>query len=149
MATKRRKCDFNDELKSKYTFIKPSINNDSNEVECVKCRSVFSIANHGKTGIENHIQAGKHKQAVSAAISSTSMTSYFKKKQFEDAERKLAAAEGLWAYHTVMHNHSFQSMACTCILIKTCFDAKFTCSRTKCEAIVTDELEPYAKQLLD
>lgn len=40
-------------------------------------------------------------------------------------------------------------MDCTCKLIKTCFDAKFTCSRTKCEAIVTDVLEPYAKQLLE
>lgn len=149
MAPKRRKCVFNDELKSKYTFIKASTNNDNSEVECVKCRSIFSIANSGKTDIENHIQTVKHKRAMSAAIASMSVTSYFKKKQFEDAERKLAAAEGLWAYHTVMHNHSFRSMDCTCKLIKTCFDARFTCSRTKCEAIVTDVLVPYAKQLLE
>ncbi|KAH1180945.1 hypothetical protein KIL84_001879 [Mauremys mutica] len=149
MAPKRRKCVFNDELKSKYTFIKASTNNDNSEVECVKCRSVFSIANSGKTDIENHIQTVKHKRAMSAAIASMSVTSYFKKKQFEDAERKLAAAEGLWAYHTVMNNHSFRSMDCTCKLIKTCFDARFTCSRTKCEAIVTDVLVPYAKQLLE
>lgn len=151
MEAKRRKCVFNDELRSKYSFIKTSNHNDNSEVQCLKCKSVFSIANSGKTDIENHINTIKHKRAMSAAIASSSMnmTSYFKKRQFDDAEKKLAAAEGLWAYHTVMHNHSFRSMDCTCKLIKACFDAKFTCSRTKCEAIISDVLVPYANQLLE
>lgn len=152
MAPKRRKCVFSDELKSKFPYIKANTNNDNSVVQCVKCKSVFSSANSGKTDIEDHIKTIKHKRAVSTAIASSSMssmTSYFKKKQFEDAERKLAAAEGLWAYHTVMHNHSFRSMDCTCKLIKACFNTKFTCSRTKCEAIISDVFVPYANQLLE
>ncbi|CAL1295922.1 unnamed protein product [Larinioides sclopetarius] len=147
MAAKRRKCVFNDDLKLKYTFIKESNNIDPNEVYCKKCGSTFSIANSGKNDIENHIKTVKHKRAVLAAIASSSMT-YFKKKEFETAETKIAAAEGLWAYYTVMHNQSFRSMDCTCKLIKACLDAKFTCSRTKCEAIITDVLVSYANQIL-
>lgn len=89
MAAKRRKCVFNDDLKYKYAFIKACNKNDPSATEsdvfCEKCRSSFSIANSGKSDIENHIKTVKHKRVVSAAIASSSMTSYFKKKEFETA----------------------------------------------------------------
>ena len=56
---------------------------------------------------------------------------------------KLAAAEGLYAYHTVKHNQSFRSMDCTSGLIKKLFDKQFSCARTKAEAICTNVFSPY------
>ena len=57
---------------------------------------------------------------------------------------KLAAAEGVFAYHTVKHNHSFRSMDCTTKLVQKLFDQKFPSARTKTEAIVSNVLAPLA-----
>jgi hypothetical protein len=57
-----------------------------------------------------------------------------------------AATECLFAYHTVMHNHSFRSMDCTSKLIKNLYDNKFSSARTKTESIVTDVIVPYVME---
>lgn len=59
------------------------------------CR--FFIANTRNIYIENQIKTIKHKRAISAATTSTSVTSYYKKNEFEDVERKRLSADGLWA----------------------------------------------------
>ncbi|CAL1279908.1 unnamed protein product, partial [Larinioides sclopetarius] len=62
----------------------------------------------------------------------------------------IAAAEGVWAYHTIQENHSFRSNDCASKLIQSCFDSKFTCARTKSEAVVVNVLTPIAmKELKD
>jgi hypothetical protein len=147
MPPKRRKCVFNEELQQKYPYLKST--KISSEVQCFKCKGTFSIANSGKTDIENHIGTGKHKRAIAAEIGSSSMTSYFKKKSFQSDEKKLAAIEGAWAYHTVVHNQTFRSMDCTCKLIKHCFEPRFTCARTKCESIIDQVFVPYIQNILD
>jgi hypothetical protein len=48
-----------------------------------------------------------------------------------DKELNLAAKEGTFAFYTVTHNQSFQSMDCTSTVIWKLFDPKFTCAQTK------------------
>ncbi|GFX62468.1 uncharacterized protein TNCV_413101 [Trichonephila clavipes] len=56
--------------------------------------------------------------------------------------------KGAWAYHTIQENHSFRFNDCASKLIQTCFDPKFTCARTKSEAIVVYVLTPTAVEEL-
>ena len=79
-----------------------------------------------------------------SASSSTALTNFFKSESFGDKDMKLAAAEGAFAYHTVQHNQSFRSMDCTSKLIQCTFEPKFTCGRSKAEAIVLNVLTPFA-----
>jgi len=56
----------------------------------------------------------------------------------------------MFAFHTIVHNHSFRSMDCTTILIKKLHDKKFSCARTKCESIILNILAPFAMdQIID
>ncbi|KAL4113194.1 hypothetical protein QTP88_016862 [Uroleucon formosanum] len=57
---------------------------------------------------------------------------------------EIAAAEGVWAYHTVQENHSFRSNDCASKLIQSCFDSKFRCARTKTETIIKNVFAPKA-----
>ena len=61
---------------------------------------------------------------------------------------ELAAVEGTFAYHTNFHNHSFRSMDCTSKLLQVAFELKFTCARTKAEAIIWHVFIPYALKTL-
>lgn len=63
-------------------------------------------------------------------------------------EELLAAIEGTFAYHTVCHNHSFRSMDCTSKLLQTTLEPKFSCARTKAEAIVTNIFAPNILNIL-
>ena len=65
-----------------------------------------------------------------------------------DNEEELAAVEGTFAYHTICHNHSFRSMDCTSKLLQVAFEPKFTCARTKAEAIILHVFMPYALRTL-
>jgi hypothetical protein len=50
----------------------------------------------------------------------------------------LAAQEATFAYHTIVHNHSFKSMDCTTTIVRKLFNDKFSCSQTKCRKIITN-----------
>jgi len=119
------------------------------EVICSKCSSTFSVAHGGKSDINDHLKSAKHKRADYAAASSMSATRFFRSTTLGDSEQKLAAAEGLWSYHTVKHNQSFRSNDCTSKLVQKCFEPKFSCARTKAEAIVCNVLAPYALEQLE
>jgi len=85
-----------------------------------------------------------HKKAMAAKSTSQPMTAYFSSSSNPSAnDLDLAAREGVFAYHTVAHNHSFRSIDCTSKLVKELYDKKFTCSRTKCEAIAVNVLSPF------
>lgn len=79
------------------------------------------------------------------------MLTFFKKSDAPTSkDLDIAAAEGVWAYHTIQENHSFRSNDCASKLIQSCFDPKFICARTKSEAIVVNVLTPTAmKELKD
>lgn len=74
---------------------------------------------------------------------------FFKKSDNPSSnDLNVAAAEGAWAYHTIQENHSFRSNDCTSKLIQTCFEPKFSCARTKTEAIVVNVLAPSSQDRL-
>ena len=145
MSTKR-KATFNKDLEKEYPFIKKT--KSESDVKCIKCSSLFSIANGGKYDIERHIKTVRHKCADASASSSRSMTTFLQKESFGEKEKNLAAAEGTWAYHSIQHNLSFRSMDCTSKLIKRCFESAFACARTKTEAILNNVFLPDALEHL-
>ena len=62
------------------------------------------------------------------------------------------AAEAAWSFHTVKHHNSYRSMDCTSALLKkTLPDSdtakKFSCARTKTEAIVDSVLAPHSVEV--
>jgi CTP-dependent riboflavin kinase len=60
-------------------------------------------------------------------------------------ERKvLPAQEGLMAFHTKKHNHSFRSVDCTSSILRNLFSKKITCTRTKYESVVVKLFAPFA-----
>lgn len=139
----KRKCTFNDKLKTKYPFVKQR--SDPSDVTCEKCRTDFSVAHGGAGDIEKHLRSEKHKLSDHAAASSSSMHKFFKKTDSPSSKDfEVAAAEATWAYHTVQESHSFRSNDCASRLIQTCFEQKFRCARTKSEAIVVNVLAPMA-----
>lgn len=137
----KRKCKFNDELQKEFPFVKKKSEYD---VRCDKCGADFSIAHSGRSDILKHIITEKHKRSVSAAASSNALTKFFRQDHAGDKELKLAASEGVFAFHTVVHNQSFRSMDCTSKLLQKLFDEKFACARTKAEAIALNVLAPSA-----
>lgn len=140
----KRKCSFNRDLKEEYPFLKETT---ANKVECTVCHSTFSIEHGGRADIKQHVVMKKHKQAVAASSSSSSLSSFFthtEKGQLTDENKRLAAQEALFAFHTAKHNLSLRSMDCTSAIIKKLFEKRFTCGRTKCKSILVNVLAPFA-----
>lgn len=143
MSQSKRKCKLSATLREKYSFL------DDTQVDgivfCKKCNSKFSIASGGNSDIARHIKSKKHRDAIVAACGSPSIKSHFS----SSLDTHTAAMEGVWAYHVVNSNHSFKSSDCATKTFKSCLKVpKFSCSRTKCQAIVTNVFAPHAKQLL-
>lgn len=135
----KRKCVFNINLQTKYPFIKQT--KSLSDVRCQKCCTEFSVSHGGASDIEHHLKSEKHKKCDLAAASSSLIHSYFKQTDAPTPnDLNVAAAEGVWAYHTVQENHSFRSNDCASKIIQECFEPKFRCARTKTEAIVTNVL---------
>lgn len=110
---------------------------------------MFSITHGGRSGIKEHVDKRKHKDALSAANLSKKLTIFFTKTLPGLPELKLAAEEGTFAYHTVSHNQSFRSMDCTSSLVRKLFERpKYSCARTKCEEIVVNVLATRAMKVI-
>lgn len=142
----KRVCTFNENLAKEFPFIKKT-NSDSN-VRCLKCSGTFSLSHGGRSDITQHLKTEKHKAADTASASSRSMEQFFRKNEFGNIEQKLAATEGCWSYHTVHHNQTFRSTDCTSKIIQRIFEPKYSCARTKTEAIVCNVLSPLAMEEL-
>lgn len=102
--------------------------------------------------LEKHIKTSKHTKKVQSAATSKSMLQFVVQKSTASA-RRIWAAEGALAFHTVMHHHSFKSMDCTPTLLRAIFDdsetaKKISCARTKTEAIVSGVLSPHSITLI-
>lgn len=106
--------------------------------------SSFSVSHGGgKTDITDHIKTKKHKTADTAALTSHQVTHFFTPLKANDESLKLAAKELTLAFHTVMHNHSFNSMTCTASIIQLFNEKKFTCAKTKTRDIIVNILAPF------
>lgn len=100
----------------------------ASEVECKICFAIFSIANSGKSSIEQHTKTEKHVKALQQK-SAPSVSNYFAPAK----DLSTAAYEGVWAYHIIQANHSFASADCASKLLRTCFAVhNFHMARTIC-----------------
>lgn len=121
--------------------------NTESDVRCNKCQGSFNISSRGAADIVRHLDSDRHKAALTASAGSQPLTSFFFTASPED--QHTAACEATWAYHTIKENHSFRSADCATKIFKSCFRMLiFTCSHSKCEAIVTNVLAPFAVQML-
>lgn len=135
----KRKCTCNNDLKTKYPFL--STTATDSDLYCSTCKGSFGISSRGDADIKKHLNTDKHKNALSAAATSQRLTTYFTTQSTEDLH--IAACEGTWAYHTIKENHSFRSADSAKKIFRTCFHFyKFSCSRTKCEAIAKNVFAP-------
>lgn len=70
---------------------------------------------------------------MSAASSSQKIENFFT----STFDSVAAAMEATWTYHIINGNQSFKSADCATKIFRTCFKMKkFSCSKTKCQAIV-------------
>lgn len=95
MPHKRGKCVFNADLAKKYPFMEKAKNKTASDVHCKTCNSEFNIAFAGRSDIERHITADKHKSALQAASTSRTVTQFFP----STTDYNIAACEGVWSYH--------------------------------------------------
>ncbi|EEC16142.1 uncharacterized protein LOC120841237 [Ixodes scapularis] len=140
----KRKCKFNEALGKEFPFIKKTWS--ESDVCFNKSGGDFSIAHSGRSDTVKHISTEKQKRNLSAAASSSALTKFFRPEHAGDKELKLAASEGVFAFHTVVHNQSFRSMDCTSKLLQKLFDEIFACARTKAEAVALNMLAPSAAE---
>jgi hypothetical protein len=140
----KRRCGFTESLIAEYPFLKED--EQVGKVLCCICKSLFSVEHGSHSEILQHINKRKHAIAVETKGCSKKVTSYFTKETVTDECKHIAAEAGLFAFHTIKHNHSFRSMDCTSSVIRRLHEEKFSCGRTKCESIVVNVLAPLAMQ---
>uniref|UniRef100_A0A8C6U2L6 HAT C-terminal dimerisation domain-containing protein n=1 Tax=Neogobius melanostomus TaxID=47308 RepID=A0A8C6U2L6_9GOBI len=141
----KRKSRLTQELLEQYRFLRKVPGNE-NAAFCTLCKCEFSVAHGGKADVQSHSKTSKHKRWEQAG--SSSVSPFFGQAAAGDEELKRAAQEATFAYHLVRHSHSFRSMDCTAGLTRKFYDQRFTCARTKAEAIVTNVIAPHAMELL-
>lgn len=144
---KKRKiyyCSFQDSwLHNYHSWLKKI---DSYTALCTICNSKFTVKHDGEKALTRHSNNEKHKESAAAIKQSTTMNTFFTKKSSSD-DKKVAATEITFVYHTVVHNHSYNSLDCTMKLNATCFaDSKISkmlhCGRTKAASITKNVLLP-------
>jgi hypothetical protein len=104
MMLKRRHI-FTGSLEAEYPFLKED--HQVGKVLCSICKLQFSIEHGGRSNVLQHIMKRKHAIAAEAKRCSKKSMSYFTKETITDECKHIAAKEGLFAFHSVKHNHSF------------------------------------------
>lgn len=66
----------------------------------------------------------------------------------DQTKKKLAIMEGTFAFHTLVHNHSFRNMDYTSKLLKKFHNVKFSHARIKWESIIIGVFNEYWKKIL-
>jgi hypothetical protein len=101
----KRRCIFTESLKAEYLFLKED--QQVGKVLCSICKAQFSIEHGGRSNILQHIKKRRHAIAVEANSCNKKVMSYFTKETITDECKHIAAEKGLFAFHTIKHNHSF------------------------------------------
>lgn len=154
---------FDSDWCNKYSWVKKSTKN-SYSAFCKLCNSDISVASRGETAIKQHEGTAKHKSAAKSASQSISLDEHFKsmfsnlyqillmKKILFNVmnllflessdDLNISRMEIISVYHMVDENQNFRSVDCNSYLIKNVYgnNPKFTCARTKCEAILKGDL---------
>lgn len=140
--SKKRKCSVSDSMLKEFPFLRRSVKESA--VFCSLCQNTFTIASGGKTSVVEHIGTKRHRSALSCESGNSKVSQFFKNTVPVKRDLIIAIEEGTFAFHTVKHYQSFKSMDCTAGLIRKFNEPKFTCARTKVEAIVKFVLAPWA-----
>jgi hypothetical protein len=110
-------------FEEEYRFLKK--NQQVGKVLRFICKSQFSIEYGGRrSDILQHTKERKHGIAAESKSCSKKVTSHFTIETITD-ECKHTAAEGLFAFPTIKHNHSFRSMDCTSSAMRRCTRKSF------------------------
>ena len=143
----KRKTSFNNDLQEKYPAFRKG--SDEYEAECMVCGygTYVSVKNKGVGDLEAHITTNNHKNALRGGEISSKISNIF----IQDGSKigdQVAAAECTIAYHTLKHHFSYRSNDCTSTLFSKIFPdsnivKKYSCARTKTEAIINNVLAPY------
>ena len=111
---------------------------------CTICGIDFGISHGGKNDVSRHVRVKRHVEMAKAASSSRSLGSIFR----PNIARDTIEAESRWALFVAKHNLAFlNSDHATKLFAKIFKDSevatKFSCTRTKCTAIVNEALAPH------
>eukprot|EP00918_Siedleckia_nematoides_P107669 GHVU01234858.1.p1 GENE.GHVU01234858.1~~GHVU01234858.1.p1 ORF type:complete len:310 (-),score=36.29 GHVU01234858.1:565-1494(-) len=142
----KRKCTVTPEMLAAHPKYK-KVRASEYDLQCSVCHGVFTVAYSGQKSITEHEESKKHKDAEKVLVRATRITGYTKN-QFDAATTAVAAQEGVFAYHTAQHNHSFRSTACTSALISYLYEPRFASASTKTQAIIVKVLAPHVRELI-
>lgn len=117
------------------------------DVYCKVCNMKFTVKYDGIKAMVRHESSQKHVNFSSAAKKSDTITAFFVKKG-TPLEDKIAAVTVTNIYHSIVHNHSYNSFDCAMKLNAVCFSEcdtakKVRCGRTKAEIIARNVLKPF------
>ncbi|OCT57593.1 uncharacterized protein LOC108704684 [Xenopus laevis] len=143
MATKpkKRKCVLTESILIDFPYIRPGPT--ENYAFCTLCQTAFTIASGGRSTVKEHSASKRHLRASQSC--SVKETPFFKTYLPDAHEFSFALQEGTFAFHTIKHHQSFLSMDCSASLIKRFYECKFSCSKSRCETIITDVLARWAE----
>ncbi|KAF0706685.1 protein FAM200B-like, partial [Aphis craccivora] len=114
----KRKCIFNDRQKKLYKCFVDD--RDVSEANCIICDCYVSVANKGSYDLKAHLDTTKHKSRIaSSAVSSSVILDNFVINKNTHDILKVSAVEGTLAFHTVVHHHSYRSMDCTPVILRS------------------------------
>ena len=149
MKIAKRKCKLNGEVQAKHPCFRKG--RSDWEAECLVCRSgtFISFSCKGSADSKSHLGSVKHCKAVGDASVCTKVTNNFVTSGSK-TEDKVTTAEGTSAFLTAKHHNSFLTMECMSSLPKKVFPdcdfaKKFSCARTKTEAVITSTLARYSQ----
>ena len=113
------------------------------------CATPPNLSYGGISAIRHHVNSEKHVSLECNKCTTQSLALFIPKEQISSISKKIAAAEGTFAYHTVRHHHSFRTMDCTSRLLSVCFSdsdiaKNFHSAGTKSERIITGVLAPLS-----
>jgi hypothetical protein len=118
------KCNFTEDLKVEFPFLKEESGGGRRKVFCTFCRSSFSIEYGGQSEVLQHTKVKKHKLIESSKISSQKLTTFLQSKKDMSIQLRLASKESVFAFQAVKHNHSFLLMDCTSAIVKRLYEKK-------------------------
>jgi hypothetical protein len=142
----KRLCEFNVEWKKNYEWA-IEVASDKHRVKCFVCNTVFSCGTMGVSSLVQHANTTCHKTAAKK-VSQNKIMQQFLVPTNSKQEEIVIIAELAQIFHTVKHNHSYNSIDCSLKLNAQIYgdskvdSSKISCGRTKAAAIVQNVLGP-------
>lgn len=101
----RRKNKFNDSWKNHFNWITRT--NEDTMAKCMACGFKFSIPYGGLSDIKRHMKTIKHMRNMERRQQKP-VSAFLNRKQIDISRQSSAAAVAAFAFHMVMHSHTYQ-----------------------------------------